>query len=383
MLELTTPQARRLLMQAQGLMAPPGRKASRAELLGLIRQLGFVQVDSINVVERAHHLTLWSRLEGYRRAWLDKLLEERRLFEHWTHDASLIPTEFLGHWHHRHARYEKGARAHRWWVERLGDDWEEGARAIRQRIEREGPLRSRDFEGAGEPGGWWSWKKPKAYLEFLWRTGALAVRQRENFQKVYDLTERVLPAVPPSSEAEFVDWACRSALERLGVGTAAEIAGFWAMADLPRVRAWCARHALKVRVEGQPAFALQDLPERLADLDEAPGVTRLLSPFDPVLRDRKRALRLFGFDYRFEAFVPAPRRKYGYYVLPVLEGERLVARLDPKLHRAESRLEVQGLWWEPGLKVGKQRRQALQTALEKLASFLGAGTLDGQAISSM
>lgn len=368
-MDLTTRQARLLLMNAQGLLDPPGRKASKAALEKLILKLGFVQIDSINVVERAHHLTLFSRLYGYRREWLDKLLAERKLFEHWTHDASLIPVAFLPHWHHRFARYVAGARAHRWWVERLGEDWLEGTKAIRERIAREGPLRSRDFEGKGEPGGWWSWKAPKAYLEYLWRTGELAIRGRENFQKVYDLTERVFPQTEPPSLEEHVDWACRTAFERLGLATPSEIAGFWGLIDLPKARAWCARHARKVRVDGKETYAL-DLPQ---ELPEAPEGLRLLSPFDPVLRDRKRALRLFGFDYRFEAFVPAPKRVYGYYVLPVLEGDRLVARLDPKFHRAESRLVVQGVWWEPGI---RPRKKALREALERLATFLGARTID-------
>lgn len=360
-------------MRAQGLLEPPGRRASRAELERLITRLGFVQVDSINVVERAHHLTLWARLAGYRREWLDELLARRRLFEHWTHDASLIPVTFLPHWHHRFVRYAEGTARRAWWAERLGPDWEAGTRAILERIERDGPLRSRDFEGGSQPGGWWSWKASKSHLEYLWRTGELAIAGREGFQKVYDLIGRVLPVHEPPTLEEHVDWACRSALERLGVGTPSEIAQFWALVDLPQVRAWCAKHAVPVEVDGKANYALPDLS---LDPPEVPSGIRLLSPFDPVVRDRKRALRLFGFDYRFEAFVPAPRRVHGYYVLPVLEGDRFVARLDPKLHRAAGRLAIQGLWWEPGIKPGKLRLRALQAAVERLAGFLGARTVD-------
>ena len=225
----------------------------------------------------------------------------------------------------------------------------------------------------GERGTWWAWKPAKAALECLWRTGELAIAGREGFQKVYDLIDRVLPTTQPSTPEQHLDWACRSALERLGVATPAEVANYWALIKLPQARAWCLKHALPVEVEGKPAFALPGLEP---EAPEPPAGMRLLCPFDPVLRDRKRALRLFGFDYRFEAFVPAPKRIYGYYVLPVLEGERLVARLDPKLHRAQNRLHIQGLWWEPGIKPGKQRVRALHETVERLATFLGATRVD-------
>lgn len=359
---LTVTDARRLLLAGQGLTS------SWKDLYELILQLGFVQVDSINVVERAHHLTLWSRMPAYRRESLDALLASRHLFEHWTHDASLLPTEFYPYWHYRFERYKQRVATHRWWRERLGSSADEVASSVLERIRAEGPLRSRDFEGAAEPGGWWGWKEPKAALEYLWRTGQLAVSSRENFQKVYDLAARVLPAVPVPSPEEFVSWACSSALARLGVGTPAEVAGYWNLLDLAEARAWCVRHAEPVSVEGRAAYALPGLvvPE------EVPPGMRLLSPFDPILRDRKRALRLFGFDYRFEAFVPAPQRVYGYYVLPVLEGESLVARMDVKFHRARGVLAVQGLWWEAGVRVGKQRLARLEKAVEKLATFVGA-----------
>ena len=365
--QLSTADARRLLLAGQGL------SANWKDLSALIHQLGFVQVDSINVIERAHHLTLWSRMPGYKPSDLDALLAQRRLFEHWTHDASLIPTEFYPYWHYRFERYKARVATHRWWRERLGDDADSVASAVLERIRVEGPLRSRDFEGAAEPGGWWGWKEPKAALEYLWRTGQLAVSERVNFQKVYDLAERVLPVSEVPTPEAFVDWACRSALSRLGVGTPAEIAGYWNVLDLAEARAWCARAAEPVSVEGRTSFALPGL----ALVSDVPTGMRILSPFDPILRDRKRALRLFGFDYRFEAFVPAPKRIYGYYVLPVMEGEALVARLDAKVHRSQARLDVQGLWWEPSVRPGKQRLARLSGAVEKLAKFVGATTVSG------
>jgi uncharacterized protein len=382
--------ARRLLLGAQGLLDDPRRKATAETLYGLIERLGFVQIDSINVVERAHHLTLASRLQGYRPALLERLLErDRRLFEHWTHDAAAIPTVWYPHWHHRFERYRQRVLEHPWWRERVGGNPQAVIEHVRARLRSEGPLMTKDFEDERPQGTdktWWGWKPAKAALEYLWRTGEVAVARRVNFHKVYDLTERVLPdahAAPLPSPEEHVAWACRSALERLGVATPAEIAAYWRAVTLEEARDWCVRAAARGQiaevlagaVDGaapRRSYALPDWEERAAALPSAPPRLRILSPFDPILRDRERALRLFGFDYRFEAFVPAPQRRWGYYILPLLEGERLVGRLDPKLRRDEGVLEIRQVWWEPGLRLSKGRLAGLEAALERLARLVGA-----------
>jgi uncharacterized protein YcaQ len=198
----------------------------------------------------------------------------------------------------------------------------------------------------------------------------------------------VLPeahALPCPTLEEHVAWACIAATERLWVFTPKELADFFDSIEAPEAKAWCQiaekeGRLVPVQVEGadgvlRPAFALADWEARLARLPEAPDRTRLLCPFDPILRDRTRALRRFGFDYRFEAFVPEPKRQYGYFVLPILEGERLVGRLDPKLHRDQGLLEIKGLWWEPGIKATKARKRALDVALERLAAFVEASEI--------
>ncbi len=382
--------ARRLLMGAQGLLDDPRGRVTADRLYGLIERMGFVQIDSINVVERAHHLTLASRLDGYRPSLLDRLLErQRRLFEHWTHDASAIPTVWYPFWRPRFERYRRRVMEHSWWQERMGTESGTTIDHVRERMQ-EGPLMTRDFEDTRDEGTdktWWGWKPQKAALEYLWRTGEAAVSGRASFHKIYDLAERVHPeahAAPAPTAEEHLDWACRSAFERLGVASADEIAGFWRAVDLPDVRAWCGKAAesgeiVAVRVEAvdgtsRAAWAVPDWEERAAALPPAPPRIRLLSPFDPILRDRRRSLRLFGFDYRFEAFVPGPQRRYGYYVLPILEGERLIGRLDPKLYREEKRLEIRQVWWEPGVREGKARTARLETALDRLARLVGAET---------
>jgi hypothetical protein len=378
---ISAPAAAHLLLNAQGLCADPVRKATKRELAKVIDQLGFVQVDTINVVARAHDLTLFSRLEAYRPEQLKTLLEQdRTLFEHWTHDAAIIPTRWYAHWKPRFARAMARIETHPWWEARMGGRPEEVLDHVRARIRAEGPLKSVDFEQEGERGTWWAWKPAKAALECLWRTGELAIAGREHFAKRYHPDLHALPA--PVAEAQ-IEWACATAAERLVLFTPRELAVFWDDVTLEAARRWCARaqweeRLLPVEIESadgsapQAAFALADWKIRLKQAPEVPEHTRLLCPFDPILRDRARCLRRFGFDYRFEAFTPAPKRLYGYYVLPILEGERLVGRLDPKVHRDKGLLEVRGLWWEPGIKPTKARLKRLREALAALATFTGA-----------
>ena len=389
---ISSSDARRLFLGAQGLLENPERRATKPELLKTICRLGFVQVDTINVAGRAHDLTLFSRLHGYRPVQLTALLEkDRALFEGWTHDASVIPTEWYPHWKPRFRKDQPRIEAHPWWRNLLGDESETVCAHVLARIDAEGPLRSADFDHPEKRGPWWGWKPQKAALDYLWRTGRLGIAGRVNFHKRYDLAERVLPQVhhlpEPDPEAHR-EWACATAAERLVVFTAKDLAAFWNVIELSEARAWCQAAAktgrlVSVTLEGadgsepQSGFALSDWEVRLADLSEAPSMLRLLSPFDPILRDRARALRRFNFDYRFEAFTPEAKRTYGYYVLPILEGERLVGRLDPKFHRDRGVLEVRGLWWEAGIKPTKARMRGLDAALNCLAVFLGADAIEG------
>jgi uncharacterized protein YcaQ len=393
---VTAEQARRLLMGAQGLLDDPDRPTTPKKVLELIQRLGFVQLDSINVVERAHHLTLFSRVHSYRREHLTQLLEEHSsLFEHWTHDASAIPTLWFQFWKQRFVRDRKRIPQNRWWGTRIGPNPDKVLDSVRNRIAKEGPLGSRDFETAGDsPDGaneaWWNWRPEKAALEYLWRSGEISVVRRINFQKVYDLTERALPEAhlrAHPSEDEQRDWACATALERLGVATPRELAQFWNDVDASAATRWSADQLAQgklVEVQvgsddgSKPRRALvpHDYQRRLSRLPEPTAEIRLLCPFDPVLRDRARAKRLFGFDYRFEAFVPLKKRIYGYYVLPLLEGDRLVGRVDPKLHRDRDTLAIQRIWWERGVEPTKARTQALHRAVERMAKWLGASKVE-------
>ncbi|MFT3838146.1 MAG: crosslink repair DNA glycosylase YcaQ family protein [Myxococcaceae bacterium] len=374
--------ARRLLLSGQGLLDDPTAAVTPALLRERVEALGLVQVDSINVVARAHDLTMMARLDGYRPGMLSPLLEEtRELFEQWTHDASIVPSRWYHHWHHRFERDLKYHFTSKWWRARLGKQPERVAKKLLRRIEKDGPISSGDLEAAHEPGGWWQWTPEKATLEYLWRTGRVAVTRRVNFSKYYDLPERVLPrhhALPRSAHAEHLDWAMGEALDRLGFGTPTELARYFHAVSLADARRWASEQLksnalIEVELEpeqGKPlrVLARPDFRERLEALPEAVDRVRLLSPFDPIVRDRSRALRLFGFDYRFEAFTPAPKRQYGYYVFPILQGERLIGRTDLKLLREDETLAVQGVWWERKA----APRRAFADALERMAAQLGA-----------
>ncbi|MGY6709822.1 MAG: winged helix-turn-helix domain-containing protein [Rhizobiaceae bacterium] len=386
-IKIPNQRARRHFMARQGLAASPRKALSRDDLLAMVHDLGFVQVDSIGTVERAHHHILFSRNQTYRQRDLHRLIEnDRQLFEHWTHDASIIPAEFYPYWRHRFLR-ERDRLQSRWWKERLEAGRAEMARVI-ERIGQEGPLRTRDFEARDKPStGWWDWHPSKAALEFLWRTGELAIARRDGFQKVYDLAANVIPAVHYEAEVDhhaFVDWACRSALRRLGFASRGEIAAFWDLLSPTEVEQWIVENRkdlLRLEIETvdggrpRPALALASAFDPDIEPPEPPARLRILSPFDPLLRDRARAQRLFGFHYRIEIFVPQAKRRYGYYVFPVMRGDRMVGRIDAKAERESDRLFVRAFWPEPGTRVSAALLGALEAELERMRRFAGVGTV--------
>lgn len=380
---LSNAEARRIFLARQGLSAPPGRLLGKDGLLQLIHDIGFVQVDSIATVERAHHQILFSRNQTYRREHLAELLEkDGELFEHWTHDASVIPSAFFRYWKHRFRRKEASILER--WRKWQGEGFDSAFAETYARIAADGAVLSRELKvDDHKSGGWWNWHPNKTALEFLWHTGKLAIARRENFQKVYDLTERVVPAhhhAPDVEHDAFVDWACRSALTRLGFATHGEIAAFWALISPDEAKTWVEAHRDELRpvlietANGErprSAYAFDGFPGNLGDIPEPPARLRVLSPFDPLIRDRNRTERLFGYFYRIEVFVPEPKRQYGYYVFPLLEGDRLVGRIDMKADRKAGTLDVKRLWWEPKVRASAGRLEKLEAELARIAKFAG------------
>lgn len=377
---LSNTQARKIFLERQGLSRPPQRALGKAGLYDLIHDLGFVQVDSISTVERAHHQILFSRNQTYRPEHLTALLEkDRSLFEHWTHDASIIPSAFFPYWKHRFVRRE--ARILENWAKWQGEGFDQAFDETYEKIRARGPIMAREVKAEDhKSGGWWNWHPSKTALEFLWHTGKLAITGRDNFQKVYDLSERVIPPEHFAAEVDhdaFIDWACRQALIRLGFATHGEIAAFFDLVTPQEAKAWVENHrgeleeVLIETVDGKPraSFALAESLPALLNPPEPPARIRTLSPFDPLIRDRNRTERLFGFFYRIEIFVPEPKREYGYYVFPLLESDRLIGRIDMKADRKTGILDVKRLWLEKGVKPSAGRLDRLEAELVRLAKF--------------
>ncbi len=387
--------ARLLLLHGQRLLSDPTKRATRKSIRKLIHDLGFVQLDTISTVERAHHLILGARFDSYHPGILKILYEDdRALFEHWTHDASIIPIEFYSYWRERFRKVGWG----RFWDRTLGADKKRILANVLERIEREGPLRSRDFEQNPDErtGPWWGWKSSKAALEYHWHTGSLAVSGRMNFQKIYDLPSRVYPdavSQPTVTHEQRINWACKAAIERLGIATAKELRDFWNIISLKEAQHWCdiaksdgrlctvQIHDRTASKRTQPSvnntglktmFIRADWEHVLGSLPRVPNRVRLLTPFDPLIRDRSRLERLFYFSYRFEGFVPSAKRKYGYYVMPMLECTNFIGRIDPKFDRKTKVLTVKNVYWENGIRATRRRRSQLVDAVNRLGKQIGA-----------
>ena len=381
--------ARRVFLDRHLLLRPEGGPGRGADLSNVIERLGFVQLDSVNTFARAHDLILWSRRQQYRPSALNASLKGRAIFEHWTHDAAAIPMAFYPHWRLKFDRDAAWLRDR--WAEWRRPGFMEQIDDVLRHVTDHGACTTRDV-GNDEPknsGGWWDWHPSKTALEYLWRSGALSVCHREGFRKVYDLTERVIPAenlAARPDEEETIDWACRAALDRLGFGTSGEIGGFFDIVSKAEAKAWCAKALARGEIEEvditrhdgrlRPVFARPGLADAARALPEPSSRVRTLSPFDPALRDRSRAEGLFGFHYRIEIFVPEAKRTYGYYVFPVMEGDRLIGRIDMAADRPKDTLVIRAFWPERGVRLGKGREARLITELERGAALSGLSALD-------
>lgn len=381
--------ARHLILHLQGLTRPPHLAFERDGLAELVKQLGFVQMDSIRWMERAHHMTLFARNQTYRPKHLERLHEkECGLFENWTHDASLIPCEFWPYWKHKFRRDK--IRLMKKFTDWQGEGFKDKVDGLLERVENNGILRSRDLEKPkGQKMEMWQWHDGKAALEYLWRTGQLAVPKREGFQKTYDLCHRVIPEDHHQAEVDheaFIDWACSSALDRLGFGTPADIARYWALISIDEVKAWLDDHAASRTTTitiaphdksgNREFYARPDIEDVCNQLATIPERIRALSPFDPVIRDRKRLSWLFGFDYTIEIYVPPEKRKFGYYIFPLLERHKLIGRVDMKADRKSNTLYVSKLWLEPKVRWSATRDDKFIAELTRQARLCNVKGID-------
>lgn len=348
--------------------------------MAAIERMAALQIDTIHVVARSPYLVLWSRIGDYDQRDLDALLAAGEIFEGWAHAACFLPARDF-------PAYRAIAGAAVSARQRYSNKWlaenQAVATQVLERVQREGPLRSADFERSdGRKGnGWWDWKEEKMALEALFNAGTLMVRERRGFQRLYDLTTRVRAdaeaPVPSLEEA-------RRALILRAAGALGVARGDWLAEYLflgqpktPIVRAVREMARVgeleEVSIEGwaEPAYAL---PGWLAQHDPAhpvEGQTTLLSPFDPVVWNRDRLAELFSFDYRIECYTPEARRQYGYFSLPILHNGEMVGRLDPKAHRKAGVMEIKSLHLEPGIKPTADLVAGLRDVLGRFASWHG------------
>jgi hypothetical protein len=373
---LSLDAVRGLMIAAQGLhddLQPP---ATKKAVRSIIRQMHILQIDTINVIARSPYLVLWSRLGDYNPRWLEDLLAEGALFEYWSHAACFLPIEDYPLYRHLHGGW-LGGRAHKWL-----DEHRAIAETVLDHVRTKGETRSSDFERTdGQKGAWFNWKEEKIALEYLFYAGELMVRKRHNFQRIYDLRERVLAnfeELADVSLADAHDQFVLNTMQALGVTRAEWIADYFRLkktdvnAALKRLEK--GDRLITVLVEGwkTPGYIHPDNRKRVeaAAKGKIPrSKTTFLSPFDPLVWDRGRALDLFNFDYKIEVYTPAPKRKYGYFTLPILYNNALIGRLDPKAHRKEGIFEVKALHLEPGIVVDDTLVAEVKSALQACAAW--------------
>lgn len=379
---LSLQAARNLHLAAQGLLKKPRRRAQPSDILSTIQRMSLLQIDTINIVARSPYLVLFSRLGNYPSHWLDDALSRGELMEYWAHEACFLPRRDFGLVRHRMLAPEKmGWKYRQEWMHENANEIEQ----LIEHIHENGPVRSADFEHPRQgTSGWWEWKPHKRHLEGLFTSGKVMVVERRNFQRVYDLTQRVMPHWDDAR-----DLLDQTAAEAIMLENSARSLGIFRMqwlADYYRLRQPALKSTLERWQENQRVVQVdvETLGEMWLHADLLPLLplaldgrlsashSTVLSPFDPIVWDRKRAEQLFGFTYRLECYTPAPKRQYGYFVLPLLHKGQLVGRMDAKMHRKTGVLEVIALYLEEGVRVSSALEKGLFSALNQFATWQGA-----------
>ena len=383
--QLSLSAARNLHLAAQGLLKKPRRRAQPADILTTIQRMSLLQIDTINIVARSPYLVLFSRLGEYQPQWLDNALRQGELMEYWAHEACFLPRSDFSLVRHRMLSPDKmGWKYRQEWMQEHAAEIEE----LIAHIQENGPVRSADFKHPEKgSSGWWEWKPHKRHLEGLFTSGKVMVIERRNFQRVYDLTHRVMPhwddqrdlLTQDAAEAIMLENSARS----LGIFRPQWLADYYRLrqpALKPLLEAWQhSQRAVPVEVDtlGEMwlhADLLPLLPQALEGKLQATH-SAVLSPFDPVVWDRKRAEQLFNFSYRLECYTPALKRQYGYFVLPLLHKGQLVGRMDARMQRKLGVLEVISLYLEEGVKVTRSLEKGLTGAISDFARWQGANNV--------
>ncbi|MFC1735471.1 winged helix-turn-helix domain-containing protein [Candidatus Hydrogenedentota bacterium] len=375
-MKISLATARRLALQAQGLDGQWSALSGEEGVAHTIERLGYVQIDTISVVQRAHHHTLWSRVPDYSPDMLHELqATKRRVFEYWVHAACYVP---MCDYRYYLRRMRAAAKRPREWF--LTAEGTAVIDHVLDRIRNEGPLASADFK---EPGGrkrgtWWDWKPAKQALERLFNMGTLMVAERRNFHRVYDLTERILPSDVDTSlpsDNEMDQFVIRRALATKGLATIKELHWGWQKPSVERVLHEFIEdgEVEPIRIAGrrEEFYALADALTIARKRSRRAKRLHILSPFDSAVIDRRRLDSLFGFDFKLECYLPAPKRKYGYFCLPVLWGNEFIGRIDAKADRKKKSLILRAVVFEPGCLDYDAVLPVLADKLTEFAEFNG------------
>jgi uncharacterized protein YcaQ len=388
-ISLSLETARNLFVVKQGLHQRPAAP-DRATLMGIVRQMGLLQLDTINVVDRSHYLVMLSRAGIFDRANMDALLyPDRDLFQWWGHAACYIPSDDYPYFAPLIAEMRQKVSEKGWWRDRLGQNPDAILAEVLDTVKERGPVSSKDFADSRESrGDWWDYKPAKAALSYLYDVGDIMVDRREKFRIFYDLAERIMPASshPPTiTIPQYQKWATHRSIGYMGVATDRQVHDYYrlkkseARAMLDELLA--ENTIVPVQVAGweDEAYMLtSDIPlaEAIANGEYAPQVTTLLSPFDPIMWNRDRVRDLFGFHYKLEIYVPKVKREYGYYVLSILHNGRLVGRLDPKVDRKRKTLILHNILLEPTEPLTAELLRDLAGAIQELMTFMKCKSLE-------
>ena len=387
-MEISRESARRLMIEKQGINQFPESNSMKS-VVDTISRLGCLQIDTISVIERAHYLTLWSRLGAYDMNHLDEsAYKDRKLFEYWAHAACFVPYDDYRFYLHAMKVRQEEMKAR--FVKRTGKDVEVLDQVL-ARIKDEGPLSSKDFEGPKRNAGWWNRKTEKVAMDYMYGAGILMVSDRVRFQRYYDLSENVLPswvAVEPPSDDERTEFFIRKTLQCLGAIKPIDVRKYYHHHSVKlgqttkqieeRLKGLDGLKEVNVEGDKKKHYCLDEDVEMLQIIDDDFGFddVRLLIYFDNLMWNRERVQHLFGFESKLEIYLPKEQRVYGYYHLPVLYGDQLDARIEPKMDRKEKKLIIRGYWTEPGFTETDEFREKLEKNLADFAAFHGAELIE-------
>jgi uncharacterized protein YcaQ len=383
-ISLSIENARNLALMAQGLAESPTKKANKSDIIKTIRRIHALQIDTINIVARAPYHIIWSRIGNYDPVWLEELHQEGKIFEYWSHAACFLLIEDYPIYRRTMLDSSGGWDNYRKWAKRNMTVVD----GVYQYIKENGSVKSSDFKRQKCGNGWWDWKAEKIALEYLFSEGKLMISRRDNFQRVYDLRENVLPNWKDEdafSYEQMIRIQVSRAVKALGISNESWAASYFYLpkSEVKRIIPLLISEGslLAVSVEGrdQETFYIHEnslgLLEKICVKNFSPNLTTLLSPFDPMITDRSRLKSLFGFDYTLECYLPASKRVYGYFSLPILHNGSFIGRLDAKAWRKEKKLEVKNIWIEPHITIDKSLMNTLSELLCQYAFWQNLETI--------